>query len=73
MKNLIWTGGQVYVTKTGTGAATLHAFWQEQVLGPAGNALCSGILTSSTSETPLRDCLSALTRQVSHRGQNCAG
>ena len=71
--NIIWTRGQVYVTKTGTGAATLYAYWQEQVLAPAGDALCSGILTSSTSETPLRDCLSALTRQVSHRGPNFAG
>ena len=47
-----------------------YVYWQEQVLGPAGEALCFGILTSSTSETQLLDCLGALTRQVSHRGQN---
>ena len=62
----------MYVTKAGTGAAALYVYW-EQVLGPSGDALCSGILTSSTSETVLRDCLSARTRQGSHRGQNFAG
>ena len=60
----------MYVTKTGTGAAALYVCWQEHVLGPAGDALCSGLVTFITPETPLRDCLSALTRQVSHRGHN---
>ena len=45
----------MYVAKTGTGAAALYVCWQEQVVGPAGDALRAGILTSSTSETLFRD------------------
>lgn len=42
--------------------------WQERKLGFAGDAICSGVLASSTSTAQLRSRLSILTRQVSHLG-----
>ena len=47
--------------------------WQEQRLGFAGEAFCSEVLASSTSETQLWSHLNRLTRQVSHFGPGFAG
>ena len=41
INNLIWTRGQVYVTKTGIRAAALYVYWRKQVLGLVGDAFCS--------------------------------
>ena len=42
--------------------------WRRQVLGPAGVALCSGVLAASLSASQLRLRLSEFIRQVSGLG-----